>query len=215
MTVLVGMKCGMTRIFRDSGESIPVTVVEVLPNRVVQLKTVEVDGYAALQVTMGTKSPNKLTNAEKGHYAKAKVEPGLGLFEIRLDEAVNANLKDFKVGDVLNVGLFTEGQVVDVIGTSKGKGYAGTVKRHNFRTQDATHGNSLSHRAPGSIGQRQTPGRVYKNKRMAGHLGNERCTILNLKIAKIEAEKNLLFVEGAVPGAVSSVVFVRSAVKDN
>lgn len=207
---LVGRKCGMTRIFTDLGESIPVTVIEALPNRVAMVKTPERDGYRAVQLTAGKARPSKLPKSQLGHFAQAEVEPGKGLWEFRLDEGEG---EDLTTGAELGVDLFENGQLVDVVGTSKGKGYAGTVKRHNFRTQDATHGNSLSHRAPGSIGQNQTPGRVFKGKKMSGHMGQERVTIPNLEVVRVDTERNLLLVKGAVPGAASGRVIVRPAVK--
>jgi large subunit ribosomal protein L3 len=198
----------MTRIFTDEGVSVPVTVIEVEPNRVTSVKTVETDGYAAVQVTTGTKKANRLSKPLAGHFAKAGVEAGRGLWEFRVngDEGIN-------VGDALTVERFEAGQKVDVTGQSKGKGFQGGVKRWNFRTQDATHGNSLSHRAPGSIGQCQTPGRVFKGKKMAGHMGAERVTIQTLEIVRVDAERNLLIVKGAVPGAVGGDVIVKPAVK--
>jgi large subunit ribosomal protein L3 len=207
---LVGRKCGMTRVFTDAGESIPVTVIEALPNRITQLKTEESDGYRAVQVTTGTRRASRVAKPQQGHFAKAKVEPGRGLWEFRLDGDEGAELE---TGGEITVAVFEDGQTVDVIGTSIGKGYAGTVKRHNFRTQDATHGNSLSHRAPGSIGQNQTPGRVFKGKKMAGQMGNVRATSQNLKVVKVDAERNLLLVRGAVPGSKGGDVIVRPGKK--
>ncbi|WP_428101513.1 50S ribosomal protein L3 [Candidatus Rariloculus sp.] len=207
---LVGRKCGMTRIFTDAGESIPVTVIEVLPNRVTIFKTPERDGYRAVQVTLGRSKPNRLSKAEAGHFAKHGVEPGEGLWEFRLDADEG---EDLAPGTELKVDRFESGQCVDVIGTSKGKGFAGAVKRHNFRTQDNTHGNSLAHRAPGSIGQNQTPGRVFKGKKMAGQLGNVRTTAPNLDVIRVDVDRNLLLVKGAVPGAASGRVIVFPAVK--
>jgi large subunit ribosomal protein L3 len=206
---LVGRKCGMTRVFTEEGASIPVTVLEVLPNKITQIKTIEIDGYQAIQVTTSTRKRSRVNKPEAGHYAKANVEPGRGLWEFRVD-----NLDGVSVGAELNVGKFAIGQLVDVIGTSKGKGFAGTVKRHHFSMQDATHGNSLSHRAPGSIGQRQSPGKVFKGKKMSGHLGNVRRTILSQKIVRIDVERNLILVSGTVPGAPGGDVIIRSAVKD-
>jgi large subunit ribosomal protein L3 len=207
---LVGRKCGMTRIFMESGDSVPVTVIEALPNRVTTLKTPERDGYRAIQVTVGRARANRLNKAEAGHFAAAKVEPGEGLWEFRLEDGEGDALA---AGEEIKVDLFAAGQLVDVTGTSKGKGYAGTVKRHNFRTQDATHGNSLSHRAPGSIGQNQSPGRVFKGKKMSGHLGQQRTTLSNLEVVRVDAERNLLLVKGAVPGAATGRVVIRPAVK--
>ncbi|MCE1874769.1 50S ribosomal protein L3, partial [Enterobacter hormaechei] len=199
---------GMTRVFTEDGVSIPVTVVEVEANRVSQVKTLETDGYAAIQVTAGAKKANRVNKAEAGHFAKAGVEAGRGLWEFRLE-----NGEEFEVGSELTVELFNETKKVDVTGTSKGKGFQGAVKRWNFRTQDMTHGNSLSHRAPGSIGQCQTPGRVFKGKKMAGHMGAERVTTQNLEIVRVDAERNLLLIKGAVPGATGGNVIVKPAVK--
>ena len=211
MTIgLIGRKRGMTRVFTEQGESIPVTVIEVDPNRVTQVKTVENDGYTALQVTLGTKRTRLLTKPEAGHFSNAEVEAGEGLWELRLDGDEGT---DLETGAELNVEQFETGQKVDVTGTSKGKGFAGAVKRHNFKMQDATHGNSLSHRAPGSIGQCQTPGRVFKGKKMAGHMGDERVTTQNLEVVQIDAERNLLLIKGAVLGANGGQVSVRPAVK--
>ena len=206
---LVGRKCGMTRVFTEDGISIPVTVIEAQPNRITQVKTVETDGYRALQVTAGSRKASRVSKPEAGHFAKAKVEAGDLVTEFRVvdDEA------EYQVGNELRVELFAEGQIVDVIGTSIGKGYAGTVKRHNFRTQDATHGNSLAHRAPGSIGQNQTPGRVFKGKKMSGHMGNVRRTAQNLEVVRVDEERNLLLVKGSVPGHKGGRVIVRPAVK--
>ncbi|MCG3722183.1 50S ribosomal protein L3 [Vibrio cincinnatiensis] len=208
MIGLVGRKVGMTRVFTEEGVSIPVTVVEVEANRVSQVKTLETDGYAAIQVTAGTKKASRVTKPEAGHFAKAGVEAGRGLWEFRLE-----NGEEFEVGAELTVELFNEIKKVDVTGTSKGKGFQGAVKRWNFRTQDMTHGNSLSHRAPGSIGQCQTPGRVFKGKKMAGHMGAERVTTQNLEIVRVDAERNLLLIKGAVPGATGANVIVKPAVK--
>ena len=211
MTIgLVGRKLGMTRVFTEDGASIPVTVIEVEANRVTQVKSLESDGYVAIQVTTGAKKANRLTAAEAGHFAKAGVDAGRGLWEFRLNESEAA---DVAVGAELNVGVFTDVKKVDVTGTSKGKGFAGTVKRWNFRTQDMTHGNSRSHRVPGSIGQNQTPGRVFKGKKMAGHLGNERVTVQCLDVVRVDVERNLLLVKGAVPGATNGDLIVKPAVK--
>jgi large subunit ribosomal protein L3 len=207
---LVGRKCGMTRIFTEAGESIPVTVVEVLPNRVTQVKTVDNDGYAAVQVTFGKRRPQLLTKSAAGHFAKANVEPGSGLMEFRITGGVGADLKP---GSELKVDLFTEGQVVDVTGVTIGKGFAGVMKRHNFAGGMATHGASLAHRVPGSIGQRQTPGRVFPGKRMSGHMGVMRRTTENLRIVGVDAPRNLLLIRGAVPGAEGGRVIVRASVK--
>ncbi|ABU69731.1 MULTISPECIES: 50S ribosomal protein L3 [Vibrio] len=208
MIGLIGRKVGMTRVFTEDGVSIPVTVVEVEANRVSQVKTLETDGYAAIQVTAGSKKANRVNKAEAGHFAKAGVEAGRGLWEFRLE-----NGEEFAVGAELTVELFNETKKVDVTGTSKGKGFQGAVKRWNFRTQDMTHGNSLSHRAPGSIGQCQTPGRVFKGKKMAGHMGAERVTTQNLEIVRVDAERNLLLIKGAVPGSTGGNVIVKPAVK--
>lgn len=209
MTIgIVGRKSGMTRVFTDDGVSIPVTVIEVDPNRITQVKNVETDGYNAVQVTVGSRRASRVTKSAAGHFAKANVEAGRALFELRNDAG-----EAFEVGAALTVEAFEAGQKVDVTGTSKGKGFAGGVKRWNFRTQDATHGNSLSHRAPGSIGQCQTPGRVFKGKKMAGHMGAERSTVQNLEIVRVDAERNLLLIKGAVPGAPGGDVVVRPAVK--
>ncbi|MEH0667298.1 MULTISPECIES: 50S ribosomal protein L3 [Vibrio] len=208
MIGLIGRKVGMTRVFTEDGVSIPVTVVEVEANRVSQVKTLETDGYAAIQVTAGAKKANRVNKAEAGHFAKAGVEAGRGLWEFRLE-----NGEEFEVGAELTVELFNETKKVDVTGTSKGKGFQGAVKRWNFRTQDMTHGNSLSHRAPGSIGQCQTPGRVFKGKKMAGHMGAERVTTQNLEIVRVDAERNLLLIKGAVPGSTGGNVIVKPAVK--
>lgn len=215
MTIgLVGKKCGMTRIFTEEGVSIPVTVIEVLPNRVTQVKTLENDGYKAIQVTTGDCKRSRLSKAEAGHFAKANVEPGAGLWEFRLEEAEDGEGDgSIGIGSELKVDRFTVGQFVDVQGVSKGKGFAGVVKRHHFNTQDASHGNSLSHRAPGSIGQRQSPGKVFKGKRMAGHLGDVKRTILSQPVIRIDAERNLVFIRGAIPGSANAYVIIRPAVK--
>ena len=211
MTIgLIGRKRGMTRIFTEQGDSIPVTVIEVSPNRITQIKTVEADGYSALQVTLGKKRNSLLTKPQAGHFSKAEVEAGEGLWELRLTDEEGA---DLETGAELKVDQFEAGQKVDVTGTSKGKGFAGVVKRHNFAMQDATHGNSLSHRAPGSIGMCQTPGRVFKGKKMAGHMGDERVTTQNLEVVSVDTERNLLLIKGAVPGASGGQVTVRPAVK--
>lgn len=200
----------MTRIFTEDGASIPVTVIEVEPNRVTQVKTVESDGYRALQVTTGSRRASRVTKPMAGHFAKAGTEAGRGLWEFRLNDGEGEGVE---VGGELKVGLFEAGQSVDVIGTTIGKGFAGVIKRYNFSAQDATHGNSLSHRAPGSIGQNQSPGRVFKGKKMAGHLGNVRCTAQSLEVVRVDADRNLLLIKGAVPGAKGSDVIVRAAVK--
>ena len=209
MTIgLVGKKCGMTRIFTEDGASVPVTVIEVDPNRVTQVKSQENDGYNAIQVTTGAKKSSRVRKPEAGHFAKAEVEAGRGLWEFRTEDSAN-----YQLGQLINVDLFEQGQKVDVTGQSKGKGFQGGVKRWNFHMQDATHGNSLSHRAPGSIGQCQTPGRVFKGKKMAGHMGAEKVTVQSLEIVRVDAERNLLLVKGAVPGATGADVIVKPAVK--
>jgi len=210
MTIgLVGRKSGMTRVFTEDGASIPVTVVEIAPNRVTQIKELETDGYRAIQVTAGSRKASKVSKAEAGHFAKAGVAAGEGLWEFRLDASDEA----FEIGVELTVDRFEQGQKVDVAGRSKGKGFQGVVKRWNFSTQDATHGNSLSHRAPGSIGQCQTPGRVFKGKKMSGHMGDERVTTQGLEVVRVDAERNLLLIKGAVPGAPGGEVMVRPTVK--
>ena len=209
MTIgIVGRKSGMTRVFNDKGASIPVTVVEVEPNRVTQIKTDEIDGYSAVQVTVGTRRSSRISKSEAGHFAKAGVEAGRGIWELRLDTST-----EVKVGENIAVDQFSVGQKVDITGISKGKGYAGVIKRWNFQMQDATHGNSLSHRAHGSTGQCQTPGRVWKGKKMSGHMGNEQVTTQNLEIVRIDSERNLLLIKGAVPGAPGGDVIVRFAEK--
>lgn len=205
---LVGRKAGMTRVFNDDGVSIPVTVIEVDPNRVTCVKTDDSDGYRAVQVTTGSRKASRTPKPEAGNFAKANVEAGRGLWEFRLEsEEAPA------VGAELTVALFEVGQKVDVTGVSKGKGYQGTVKRWNFRTQDATHGNSRSHRVPGSIGQNQSPGRVFKGKKMTGHMGVDRVTVQTLEVVRVDAERNLLLIKGAIPGAPGGDVVVRPAVK--
>jgi large subunit ribosomal protein L3 len=209
MTIgIVGRKSGMTRIFTDDGVSIPVSVIEVEPNRITQVKSVETDGYSAVQVTVGSRRASRVTKSEAGHFAKANAEAGRDLFELR-----NDSKEAFEVGASITVESFSAGQIIDVTGTSKGKGFAGGIKRWNFGMQDATHGNSRSHRVLGSIGQCQTPGRVFKGKKMAGHMGNERVTVQNLEVVRVDAERNLLLVKGAIPGAPGGDVFVRPAVK--
>ena len=207
---LVGRKVGMTRVFTEAGESIPVTVVFMEPNRVTRVKTPETDGYRAVQLTMGTRKPNRISRPQAGHFAKYGVAAGEGLWEFRLDDGEG---EEFAPGHTLDVTTFEAGQKVDATGISIGKGYAGVVKRHNFRTQDASHGNSLAHRAPGSIGQNQTPGRVFKGKRMAGHMGNVRRTMQNLEIVRVDEARNSLLIKGAVPGPKGGRVIVRPAVK--
>jgi len=208
---LVGKKCGMTRIFTEAGESIPVTLIEATPNRITQVKTVESDGYSAVQVTAGKKRAALVNKPLAGHYAKAKVEAGRGLWEFRVDAA---DLGKYQVGGELKAEeVFTAGQIVDVAGVTKGKGFQGTIKRHNFTMGDATHGNSLSHRSPGSIGQRQTPGRVFPGKKMAGHMGAVRQSTMNLQVVKIDSERHLIAIRGAVPGAPGGNVIIRPAAK--
>jgi large subunit ribosomal protein L3 len=200
----------MTRIFTEDGAAVPVTVLSVEPNRVTQLKTLETDGYRAVQVTTGSRRASRVTKPMAGHYAKAGSEAGRKLWEFRLEEGEGEGIE---VGSEIKVEMFEQGQSVDVVGTSIGKGYAGVIKRYNFRMQDATHGNSISHRAPGSIGQCQTPGRVFKGKKMAGHMGNVRRTTQNLKVVRVDAERNLLLVKGAVPGAKGGDIIISAAVK--
>lgn len=202
---LLGRKIGMTRVFTADGVSLPVSVVEVHPNRVSQVKSLETDGYAAVQLTGGTKKASKVSKPMAGHFAKAEIDAGDMLIEFHVD-----SLDEFKLGQVLTVSdVFTAGQYVDVSGVTKGKGFAGTVKRYNFRTQDATHGNSRSHRVPGSIGQNQTPGRVFKGKKMAGHMGNVRSTVLSLELVRVDSERNLLLIKGAIPGAPGARIEVK------
>ena len=207
---IVGRKAGMTRVFTAEGVSVPVTVIEVEPNRVTQVRSPESDGYSAIQVTVGSKKASRLTKPMAGHYAKAGVEAGRGLWEFRLDDHSG---EVPEVGAELNAAIFEVGQKVDVRGMSKGKGFQGGVKRHNFRTQDATHGNSLSHRAPGSIGQCQTPGRVFKGKKMAGHMGAEQVSTQNIEVVRVDTDRNILLVRGAVPGARGGDVVVTPAIK--
>lgn len=206
---LVGRKRGMTRVFNEDGASVPVTVVEIEPNRITQLKSIESDGYVAVQITTGERRASRVSKGAAGHFAKAGVEAGRGLWELRADELGD----DHAVGGELSIEQFEAGQKVDVTGQSKGKGFAGTIKRWNFRGQDQTHGNSISHRVPGSIGQCQTPGRVFKGKKMSGHMGAEQVTTQNLKIERVDTERNLLLIRGAVPGAPGGDVIVRPAVK--
>jgi len=207
---LVGRKAGMTRIFTEEGASVPVTVIEVEPNRVTQIRTDDNDGYKALQVTTGSRRASRVSKPLAGHYAKAGIEPGRGLWEFRLGDGEGDGIE---VGAEIKVDIFEAGQKVDVTGTSIGKGFQGGVKRHNFRTQDMTHGNSLSHRAPGSIGQNQTPGRVFKGKKMAGHMGAKRRTQQTLEVVRVDAERNLILVRGSVPGSKGGDLIVRPAVK--
>ena len=204
---LVGRKVGMTRVFDEQGASVPVTVLEMTANRVTQVKTKDTDGYEAVQVAFGSKKANRVNKAEAGHFAKAGVEAGAGLIEFAIEAG------ELKTGDVIEVSMFEAGQLVDITGTSKGKGFAGTIKRHNFDSQRTSHGNSRSHRVPGSIGQAQDPGRVFKGQRMAGQYGNTKSTVQNLVVVRVDAERNLLLVKGAVPGAINSDVVVRPSVK--
>jgi large subunit ribosomal protein L3 len=207
---LVGRKAGMTRVFTDAGVTVPVTVIEVLPNRVTQVKDKAKDGYRSVQVTYGTRRPQLYSKALNGHYAAAKVAPGKALVEFRLDDADKAEIT---TGTEIKADMFKEGQSVDVTGTTIGKGFAGTMKRHNFGGMPATHGVSLTHRSPGSIGMRQTPGRVFKGRRMSGHMGVVRRTTENLKVVVVDLERNLLLIRGAVPGAEGGQVIVRPSVK--
>ena len=207
---LIGRKAGMTRVFTEAGETVPVTVIEVLPNRVTQVKSAEKDGYRAVQVSFGERRPQLLSKAMAGHYAKAKVAPGKSLVEFRLTDKEQTDLAP---GAELKADVFKAGAAVDVTGTTIGKGFAGTIKRHNFGGMPASHGVSVSHRAPGSIGQRQTPGRVFQGKRMSGHMGTVRRTIENLRVVEIDAERNLILVRGAVPGAEGGNVIVRPSLK--
>ena len=207
---LIGKKCGMTRVFNEDGASVPVTVIEALPNRISQIKKKDKEGYSAIQVSSGSVKQSKINKALSGHFVSTKTKPGKNIREFRTSAG---NVDEFKIGMELKVNIFKKGQKVDVTGKTIGKGFAGTVKRHNFSTQDATHGNSLAHRAPGSIGQNQTPGRVFKGKKMAGHMGNVRRTAQNLEIIDIDTEKNILLIKGAVPGHPGSDVIVKLAVK--
>ena len=207
---LVGRKCGMTRVFAEDGVSTPVTVIEAQPNKITQVKTIENDCYRALQVSAGSRRASRVVKPAAGHFAAAKVEAGDLMMEFQLDDADEG---EFAAGNELKVDLFKEGQKVDVIGTTIGKGFAGAIKRWNFSMQDATHGNSLAHRAPGSIGQNQTPGRVFKGKKMAGHMGNVQRTVQNLVVVRVDVERNLLLIKGAVPGHAGGKVVVRPAIK--
>lgn len=209
---IVARKCGMTRLFTPEGLAIPVTVVQVEPNKVTQIKTIERDGYCAIQVTCGTRPASRVNKPTAGHLAKAGVEAGRGFWEFR---ATQEELGGMQLAKEINLDIFSIGQKVDVIGLSRGKGFAGTIKRHHFSSQDATHGNSRSHRVPGSVGQNQTPGRVYKGKKMAGQLGNTRRTVQNLEIAAVDVSRNLLMIKGAVPGAPGSDLIVRPAIKSS
>lgn len=207
---VIGRKAGMTRIFSETGESIPVTVIEVPPNRVSQVKSVETDGYCAVQLAFGRRRPSRVTKPMAGHYAKAGIEPAEALREFRLDEG---EIGDFQLGQEITVAIFAPGQKVDVRGVTKGRGFAGVIRRHHFSSQDATHGNSLSHRAPGSIGQNQTPGRVWKGKRMAGHLGAVNRCQQNLEVVRVDTDRNLLLVRGSVPGPNGGRLIVLPSVK--
>ena len=211
MTIgIVGRKCGMTRLFREDGASIPVTVVEATPNHVTSLLTQQEKGYSAVQVSWGSKKTNGLTKAEAGNYAKANVDMGEGLLEYRVNLE---ELEQYKLGEAIKVDIFETGQKVDVTGTSKGKGFSGVIKRHNFSHQRNTHGNSLSHRAPGSIGQCQTPGRVWKGKKMSGQMGNVQKTVQNLEVVQTDIENNLIYIKGAVPGPTGSTLKLSHSVK--
>ncbi|MBW8368126.1 MAG: 50S ribosomal protein L3 [Arenimonas sp.] len=207
---IVGRKAGMSRIFTEDGRSIPVTVIEASPNRITQIKTNEIDGYTAVQVTAGTKRAALVNKPLSGHYAKAKVEAGRGLWEFRIEDKDAGN---FEVGNEIKADIFTVGQLVDVAGITKGKGFQGTIKKYHFKMGDATHGNSLSHRSPGSIGQRQTPGRVFPGKKMAGHMGAIQQTMQNLEVVKVDAERGLIAIKGSVPGAPGGDVIVRPTSK--
>lgn len=207
---LVGRKAGMTRVFTDDGRSVPVTLIEATPNRITQIKTPETDGYSAVQVTAGAKRASLISKPLTGHYAKAKVESGRGLWEFRVDAK---DLGNFEVGGEIKADIFAVGQIVDVQGVTKGKGFQGTIKRHNFKMGDATHGNSLSHRSPGSIGQRQTPGRVFPGKKMSGHMGAVNQSTQNLEVIKVDADRGLIAVRGAVPGAPGGDVIIRPGTK--
>lgn len=207
---LVGKKCGMTRVFTATGDSIPVTVVEIDANRITQVKNTDIDGYQAIQITTGTRRDSRVTAAQKGHFAKAGVKAGRGVWEFRINES---DLEGREIGGEIQADLFEEGQMVDVTGNSKGKGFQGGVKRHNFSMQDATHGNSVSHRAIGSTGQNQSPGKVFKGKKMPGQMGNKRVTVQGLEVVSVDAEKGLLVIKGAIPGATGGDVIVRPSVK--
>ncbi|MEC9375123.1 MAG: 50S ribosomal protein L3 [Pseudomonadota bacterium] len=211
MTIgLVGHKCGMTRIFTEDGRSLPVSVIQALPNKITRIKTPESDGYAAIQVTSGKIKPQRLKRPDSGQFSKINIDPGKGLWEFRINPD---QIEEFEAGQELTVEDFEVGQRVDVAGTTIGKGFAGTIKRHHFSGQDSTHGNSLSHRAPGSIGQNQTPGRVFKGKKMSGHLGNVRRTVQNLEVVRVDNDRNLLLVKGAVPGHRNGFLFVKPSFK--
>jgi large subunit ribosomal protein L3 len=205
---LLGRKVGMTRIYNEDGSATPVTVLEMTPNKVSQVKSLEVDGYTAIQLVAGSKKASRVNKAQAGHFSKANTEAGSQICESRVD-----NIEDYELGSEITVSIFENVQLVDVTGTSKGKGYAGVLKRYNFAGKDATHGNSINHRTPGSIGQNQTPGRVFKGKKMTGHMGDVRTTTQNLKVVRIDLEKNLLLVQGAVPGSTGGDISVKIAVK--
>ncbi len=205
---LVGRKCGMTRVFTEDGGSIPVTVIEIQPNRISQLKTVAIDGYSAVQVTIGSKKPSRVTKSQAGHFAKAGSFAGSKMYEFAVDDS-----SELEMGSEIKATVFEAGQMVDVTGTTKGKGFAGVMKRYGFRGGDATHGNSISHRSAGSIGQCQTPGRVFKGKKMAGHMGSTKRTLQNLSIVSVDGQRNLLLVKGSIPGSKNSNVIVCPAVK--
>jgi large subunit ribosomal protein L3 len=207
---LIGQKRGMTRLFAESGESIPVTVVEVMPNRITRIKTADSDGYSAIQITTGARHHNRINKPDAGQFGKSGVDAGRGLWEFRLDEGEGESLE---AGAEIKADLFEAGQKVDVTGTSIGKGFAGVVKRYHFKMGDATHGNSLAHRVPGSIGQCQTPGKVFKGKRMSGHMGNARCTVQGLEVVRVDVERNLLLIKGAVPGAKGGDVVIKPSIK--
>jgi large subunit ribosomal protein L3 len=207
---LVGRKCGMTRIFTEDGASVPVTVIEINPNRITQVKSGAVDGYSSVQVTVGSRKASRVSKSEAGHYAKAGVGAGEGLWEFRVEDSGS-----YQVGQELTVSQFQAGQMVDVVGQSKGKGFQGGIKRWNFGMQDATHGNSLSHRVLGSIGQCQTPGRVWKGKKMAGHMGDARVTVQNLEVVRVDEADNVILIKGSIPGATGGKVILQPAVKIN
>ena len=205
---LLGSKVGMTRIYNEDGSATPVTVLQMLPNRISQLKTVETDGYNAIQLTAGFRKASKVNKPESGHFAKAAVESGNFTRESRVD-----SVEDYELGSELTVGLFEAGQKVDVTGITIGKGFAGVLKRYNFAGKDATHGNSINHRTPGSIGQNQTPGRVFKGKKMSGHMGAEQQTTQNLTVLSVDLEKHLMLIKGAVPGSRGGNILIKTAVK--
>jgi large subunit ribosomal protein L3 len=207
---IVGRKAGMSRVFLEDGKSVPVTLIEATPNRITQIKTPETDGYSAVQVAVGVRRASLLTKPEAGHLAKAKVDAGRGLWELRVE---NDQIGSFEIGGEIKADIFQPGQMVDVQGVSKGKGFQGTIKRWNFRMGDATHGNSLSHRSPGSIGQRQTPGRVFPGKKMSGHMGSDTKSVQGLQVVRVDAERGLIAIRGAVPGAPGGDVIVRPTSK--